>query len=107
MGRNKDRQTANDDDALDPPRLRLAVAAHPVSDPGAGWLEGDAALDALLEEYVAMLAELRGSTRVPASSLREDDLAELARVVGATPEAIETRLTELLETRDSRVHPGT
>ena len=43
---------------------------------------------------------------MPASSLRQDDLAELARVVGGTPEAIDARLTELLEATDVRVQTG-
>ena len=91
---------------LAPPNLRLAVAAHALSDQGAVWLEGDAARDVLLREYVAMLVELRGATNVPTSSLRQDDLAELARVVGGTPEAIDARLTELLEATDVRVQTG-
>jgi len=92
--------------SLAPPNLRLAVAAHALSDQGAIWLEGDAARDVLLHEYVSMLVELRGAADVPASSLRQDDLAELARVVGGTPEAIDARLTALLEAPDLRVHPG-
>ena len=90
---------------LAPPKFRLAVAAHALSDQGR-LARGDAARDVLLREYVAMLVELRGATNVPTSSLRQDDLAELARVVGGTPEAIDARLTELLEATDVRVQTG-
>ncbi len=89
-----------------PPNLRLALAAHALSDRGAVRLEGEAARDALLREYVLMLVDLRGSAGVPASSLRQDDLAELARVVGGTPEAIEGRLTDLLEASSAHSQPG-
>jgi len=86
-----------DVDELAPRNLRLALAAHALSDQGAVQLEGEAARDALLREYVLMLVDLRGSVDVPVSSLRQDDLEELARVVGGTPAAIEERLTYLLE----------
>ena len=95
-----------DIDELAPPDLRLALAAHALSDQGAVQLEGDAAREALLREYVLMLVDLRGSADVPASSLRQDDLAELARVVGGTPEAVEDRLTDLLDATSAHSQPG-
>ena len=95
-----------DVDELAPRNLRLALAAHALSDQGAVQLEGEAARDALLREYVLMLVDLRGSVDVPASSLRQDDLEELARVVGGTPAAIEERLTYLLEASWAHSQPG-
>jgi hypothetical protein len=95
-----------DVDELAPRNLRLALAAHALSDQGAVQLEGEAARDALLREYVLMLVDLRGSVDVPASSLRQDDLEELARVVGGTPAAIEDRLTYLLEASWAHSQPG-
>jgi transcriptional regulator with XRE-family HTH domain len=59
-------------------------------------VEGDHALDALLREYLSMVAELRSCEGGEISSLRHDDLTELARVLGGTPEAIESRLMALL-----------
>jgi len=91
---------------LAPPDVRLALAAHALSDQGDVQLEGDAAREALLREYVAMLVDLRGSNDVPASSLRQEDLAELARVVGGTPEAVEDQLTDLLEAASAFSQPG-
>ena len=45
-----------------------------------------------------MVRDLRGTSAIPPSSLRHDDLTELGRVLGGTPEAIEARLVELLTT---------
>lgn len=84
--------------ALTPPGYNLAVASGVLANGEVGELRGDAALDALLREYLSMVLELRDARTAPASSLRQDDLSELARALGGTPEAIEARLTELLGT---------
>jgi transcriptional regulator with XRE-family HTH domain len=54
--------------------------------------------DRLLREYISMVRELRDAQRVSAVTLREHDLSELAKALGGTPEAIEARLMELLDT---------
>jgi transcriptional regulator with XRE-family HTH domain len=54
--------------------------------------------DALLREYLSMLLELRDTQRISPTSLRQEDLSELAAALGGTPEAIEARLMELLGT---------
>jgi transcriptional regulator with XRE-family HTH domain len=63
-------------------------------------LRGDAASDALLREYLAMVRELRNTDSNHPGPLRQDDLQELARALGGTPEEIEVRLKELLNTND-------
>ncbi len=88
--------------AIAPPGSRLTVAAGALSTGGAGELRGGAALDAVLLEYVSMVAELRGSGTVAPSSLRQDDLEHLASAVGGTPKELEARLTELLGTNQSQ-----
>ena len=45
-----------------------------------------------------MVQELRQAQGLPLSSLRQHDLSELAIALGGTPEAIEARLIELLDT---------
>ena len=69
-----------------------------------GELHGDTALDALLREYLSMVRELRSVDTVPTSTLRRDDLTELGRALGGTPDAIEARLVELLETDSRTAH---
>jgi transcriptional regulator with XRE-family HTH domain len=78
-----------------PPGYSLRVL---VDDPtqGRGEASGEAALDALLREYLAMVVELRAGNPVTVPSLRHDDLQELAAALGDTPEAIEARLVALL-----------
>jgi transcriptional regulator with XRE-family HTH domain len=58
----------------------------------------DPAFDALLREYLSMVLELRRASTIPAVSLRQEDLTELAKALGGTPELIEARLIELLGT---------
>ena len=58
--------------------------------------QGATAPDALLREYLSMVGKLRSGNSVTAPSLRQEDLVELARMLGDTPEAIEARLVELL-----------
>ena len=58
----------------------------------------DPAFDALLREYISMVLELRRASTIPAVSLRQEDLTELAKALGGTPELIEARLIELLGT---------
>lgn len=82
--------------AIAPPGYKLAVNAGASADGAINELQGAAALDALLREYVSMVLELRDSPQGLSASLRQDDLYELARALGGTPEAIEARLMELL-----------
>jgi transcriptional regulator with XRE-family HTH domain len=84
--------------SLTPPGCNLAVAAGVLSNGAVGELRGEAAFDALLREYLSMVLELRNGRHAPASSLRQDDLSELARALGGSPEAIEARLIDLLGT---------
>jgi transcriptional regulator with XRE-family HTH domain len=58
----------------------------------------DPAFDALLREYISMVLELRQASTIPPVSLRQEDLTELAKALGGTPELIEARLIELLGT---------
>jgi transcriptional regulator with XRE-family HTH domain len=58
---------------------------------------GREAFDALLREYLSMVMELRSGRAVTAPTLRHDDLVELAGALGDSPEAIEARLTALLD----------
>lgn len=83
---------------LDPPGYNLTLTVGASSDGTISGLQGEAALDALLREYVSMVVELRESRQFLPASLRQDDLCELARALGGTPEAIEARLIELLGT---------
>jgi transcriptional regulator with XRE-family HTH domain len=85
-----------DVDVLERPAFRLTTAAGPVSATDPGALQGEAATDALLREYVSMVFELRESRGLSPAALRQDDLSELARALGGTPEAIEARLVTLL-----------
>ena len=52
--------------------------------------------DGLLREYLAMIYELRNLPPDSAIPLRESDLSTLADALGGTPEAIESRLVELI-----------
>jgi transcriptional regulator with XRE-family HTH domain len=52
--------------------------------------------DALLREYLAMIYELRNLPPGSAIPLRESDLSTLADALGGSPEAIESRLVELI-----------
>ena len=89
-----------DPEELMPPGHRLAMVG-----PGReGEQRGTAALDALLREYVSMVLELRGSDELPVATLRHDDLTELARALGGTPDAIEARLVDLLGTDARGAH---
>ena len=63
-------------------------------DGGAGSME----LHVFLGEYLDMLAELRNTTIDGIRSLRSDDLEVLARRLGCSPDDIEQRLVDLLET---------
>ncbi|HEX5585735.1 MAG TPA: helix-turn-helix transcriptional regulator, partial [Acidimicrobiia bacterium] len=83
---------------LVPPGSNLRLLDRDGRRSGNGALEGELALDALLREYISMVLELRNAERLPASTLREEDLVELARALGGSPEAIEARLIELLGT---------
>jgi transcriptional regulator with XRE-family HTH domain len=79
------------------PREHRQIPAVP-DDPAtaSGDRRGDVGLDALLREYLAMVVEMRNTTSIPLSSLRAEDLDELARALGGTPQAIEARIAELL-----------
>ena len=79
-----------------PPGYSLRVLANSGSD-GAQELQGREASDALLREYLSMVVELRSGRVVTPPTLRHDDLAELAAALGDSPQAIETRLVELLD----------
>lgn len=76
----------------------LTIAEGVTSNRATGELQGEAAFDALLREYLSMVLELRNSREAAPSSIRQDDLCELARALGGTPEAIEVRLMQLLGT---------
>ena len=80
------------------PELDARVAAGVVVSGADGELRGQAASDALLREYRSMLLELRRVSAIAPISLRQDDLTELAKALGGTPELIEARLIELLGT---------
>jgi transcriptional regulator with XRE-family HTH domain len=56
-----------------------------------------ATTDATLRDYLGMLHELRGGGPVTPQSLRHEDLSKLALALGRSPEAVEARLVELLE----------
>lgn len=58
----------------------------------------DPAFDALLREYLSMVLELRRASTIAPVSLRQEDLTELAKALGGTPQLIEARLIELLGT---------
>jgi len=79
-----------------PPGYGLRLLDHAESN-GARELTGRDAIEALLQEYVSMVVELRSGRAVTAPTLRHDDLVELAAALGDTPETIETRLVELLD----------
>jgi transcriptional regulator with XRE-family HTH domain len=80
----------------------LATPGHDLALVGGGTedatIRGSAAVDALLREYIAMVLEMRNRDEIPVSSLRHEDLTELSRALGDSPEAIETRLIELVGT---------
>ena len=80
------------------PELDARVVAGVVESGADGELRGQAASDALLREYLSMLLELRRVAALAPISLRQDDLTELAKALGGTPELIEARLIELVET---------
>jgi transcriptional regulator with XRE-family HTH domain len=80
---------------LIPPGYSLRVLVHDTPD-GTREVAGSHALEALLQEYLAMVVELRSGRQVTAPSLRHDDLVELAAALGDTPRAIEERLIALL-----------
>ncbi len=83
--------------ALVPAGYRLAlVQGTSGSVPQAS--DADAALDTLLREYLSMVVELRGSADGLESSLRHEDLKELSRALGGTPEAVEAKVMQLLAT---------
>ena len=50
---------------------------------------GRTRLEALLQEYLSMVVEMRSGRPVTAPSLRHEDLVELAASLGDTPESIE------------------
>ena len=89
---------------LVPAGHNLRVLLHDDDAVGTSEANGEAALDALLREYLSMVVELRRGNTVTAPSLRHDDLAVLAANLGGTPAAIEARLVELLgsEAGDAR-----
>ena len=80
---------------LVPAGHNLRVLLHDTA-VGTSEANGEAALDALLREYLSMVVELRRGNVVTAPSLRHDDLAVLAANLGGTPAAIEARLVQLL-----------
>jgi hypothetical protein len=78
-----------------PPGYSLRVLVHDTPD-GTREVAGQHALDALLQEYLAMVVEMRAGRPVTAPSLRHEDLVELAASLGDSPESIEARLVALL-----------
>ena len=78
-----------------PPGYSLRVLVHDTPD-GAREVAGAHALEALLQEYLSMVVEMRSGRPVTAPSLRHEDLVELAASLGDTPESIEARLVALL-----------
>lgn len=81
-------------DELAPPGYHVVL----VGDADKPARTGAAALDALLREYLSMLMELRNAETIPLSTVRHDDLSELAAALGGTPEAIEAKIATLLDT---------
>ena len=86
-----------DVDVLTQPEFRFVGTGGVVS-VGGDELQGEAATDALLREYVSMVIELRAFRELSAAGLRQADLSELAHALGGTPAAIEARLIQLLGT---------
>jgi transcriptional regulator with XRE-family HTH domain len=86
--------------SLVPPGYGLTLTPGGAARRSTDQLQGGEALDALLREYVSMVLELRSVPPEQLASIRQQDLTELARALGGTPEAIEARLTELLGTTD-------
>jgi transcriptional regulator with XRE-family HTH domain len=84
-------------DQIAAPAPAPAVVAGIVISGSAERLRGPVASDALLRAYLSMLLELRRTSEIPAASLREADIAELATAIGRTPEAVKARLVELPE----------
>jgi transcriptional regulator with XRE-family HTH domain len=80
------------------PEPGLALAGGRSSAGGIEPIRGQLAFDALLREYLSMVVDLRQGRHAAANSIRQDDLTELARALGKTPEAIEARLMALLGT---------
>ena len=78
-----------------PPGYSLRVLVHDKPE-GAREVAGAPALEALLQEYLSMVVEMRSGRPVTAPSLRHEDLVELAASLGDTPESIEARLVALL-----------
>ncbi len=72
------------------PDLSLALAASPGDD--------TEPLEALLREYVMMVLELREAGEAAPSSIRQEDLTELARGSAALPRSSRRELMELLHT---------
>ncbi len=81
---------------LVPAGYRLALARGTSATPGA--TSAEAALDTLLREYLSMVVELRGSADGLETSLRHEDLKELARALGGSPDAVEAKVMQLLAT---------
>jgi len=61
-----------------------------------GTIRGEAALDVVLREYLAMVRELRNADASAALVIRHDDVVELARICGTAAEWIDERLHALL-----------
>jgi transcriptional regulator with XRE-family HTH domain len=72
--------------------LTLAVGGAVLA---AGRSTSDQERDTLLREYVKTVFELRRSP-VKLATIRHEDVVELARVLGTTPEEIQARLQQLV-----------
>jgi transcriptional regulator with XRE-family HTH domain len=75
-----------------PPGYHLTLAIGAVL--AAGRATSDRDRDALIRKYVATVMELRRSP-VKLTSIRREDIEELARVLGTTPEDVTERLARL------------
>jgi len=70
-----------------------------------GTIRGEAALDVVLREYLAMVRELRNADASASLVIRQDDVVELARICGTTAEWIDERLHALLAEAGSGADP--
>jgi transcriptional regulator with XRE-family HTH domain len=78
-----------------------------VGDTGRGATEvsGEPALDELLRNYLSMVRELRSGRAVTVPSLRHDDICQLAKLLGDTPEGIQSRLVGLIDEQEDEDDP--
>lgn len=94
-------------DALDSETAELVPAGYHfvhVRDGDDPARRSEVAVDALLREYLSMLLELRNVRTLPLSTVRHDDLVELAEALGGAPDAIEAKIAALLETDPAWAH---